>query len=189
MWVKQIAAKVPVISKLEKKLGMLQGLDPVLEGIVSDLDKVTDFSNMIELQKKSGAFSDDEMFDDDKPAESTADLISQIKEQLESAAASNAAAKAARKAAKEAESLDDLESKYGDKAAKKRAIELEKEDDKAAKRKAIELEKEEDKAAKRKAIELEKQEEKSKIDVESDEKVKEAQAEAQKKVELAEKKA
>ena len=37
-WVKQIAQKVPQISKLEKKLGMLQGLDPVLEGIVSDLD-------------------------------------------------------------------------------------------------------------------------------------------------------
>ena len=46
-WVKQIAQKVPVISKLEKKLGMLQGLDPVLQGIVTDLDKVTDFSNII----------------------------------------------------------------------------------------------------------------------------------------------
>jgi|TARA_B110000305_G_C19424469_1_gene632781 hypothetical protein len=43
-WVKQIADKVPQITKLEKKLGMLQGLDPVLEGIVQDLDKVTDYS-------------------------------------------------------------------------------------------------------------------------------------------------
>jgi hypothetical protein len=43
---------------------------------VTDLDKVTDFSNMIELQKKSGVeASDDDMFDE-KPAESTADIIS-----------------------------------------------------------------------------------------------------------------
>jgi hypothetical protein len=38
-----------VITKLEKKLGMLQGLDPVLEGIVADLETVTDFSKMREL--------------------------------------------------------------------------------------------------------------------------------------------
>lgn len=50
-WVKQIAQKVPQITKLEKKLGMLQGLDPVLEGILSDLNRVTDFSNLIKLQK------------------------------------------------------------------------------------------------------------------------------------------
>jgi len=49
-WVKQIANKVPQITKLEKKLGMLQGLDPVLEGIVTDLNKVTDYSGMIKLQ-------------------------------------------------------------------------------------------------------------------------------------------
>jgi len=42
---------VPQITKLEKKLGMLQGLDPVLEGILSDLNKVTDFSTLIKLQK------------------------------------------------------------------------------------------------------------------------------------------
>lgn len=30
---------------------MLQGLDPVLEGIVDDLNKVTDYSAMIKLQK------------------------------------------------------------------------------------------------------------------------------------------
>lgn len=50
-WIHQIAKKVPQITKLEKKLGMLQGLDPVLEGILSDLNKVTDFSNLIKLQK------------------------------------------------------------------------------------------------------------------------------------------
>lgn len=76
-WVKQIAQKVPVISKLEKKLGMLQGLDPVLEGIVSDLDKVTDFTNMIELQKKSGGSED--IFGDETPNESTEDIINTIK--------------------------------------------------------------------------------------------------------------
>jgi len=52
-WVKNIAAKVPQITKLEKKLGMLQGLDPVLEGIVSDLDRVTDYSAIIKLQKEA----------------------------------------------------------------------------------------------------------------------------------------
>ena len=30
---------------------MLQGLDPVLEGIVADLEKVTDYSNLIKLKK------------------------------------------------------------------------------------------------------------------------------------------
>ena len=48
-WVSQIAKKVPVITQLEKRLGMLQGLDPVLESIVADLDQVTDFSHMITL--------------------------------------------------------------------------------------------------------------------------------------------
>jgi hypothetical protein len=50
-WIHKIAQKVPQITKLEKKLGMLQGLDPVLEGILSDLNKVTDFSTLIKLQK------------------------------------------------------------------------------------------------------------------------------------------
>jgi len=45
-WVKEIAEKVPVITKLEHKIGMLQGLDPVLENIVKDLDLVTDFRSM-----------------------------------------------------------------------------------------------------------------------------------------------
>lgn len=160
-WVKQIAQKVPVISKLEKKLGMLQGLDPVLEGIVADLDKVTDFSSMIELQKKSGAFDEDSLFNEpaDVSSESTEDLISNIKKQLESASKSSSEAKVAKKAAVEAEQMEDLEKKYSDKEAKK---------------KAIDQEKQEDKESKKKAIDQEKSEEKSKIDVESDEKVKEA---------------
>jgi len=47
--VRQIAKKVPVITQLEKKLGMLQGLDPVMETIVHDLDMVTDFRGMGKL--------------------------------------------------------------------------------------------------------------------------------------------
>jgi hypothetical protein len=31
---------------------MLEGLDPVLESVVKDLENVTDFSNIIEMQKK-----------------------------------------------------------------------------------------------------------------------------------------
>lgn len=36
---------------------MLQGLDPVLEGILGDLNRVTDFSNMIKMQKERKANS------------------------------------------------------------------------------------------------------------------------------------
>ena len=72
-WVKLITQKIPQITKLEKKLGMLQGLDPVLEGILKDLNRVTDFSEMIKLQKKqaAAAVSDSEESDDDakKPVE------------------------------------------------------------------------------------------------------------------------
>ena len=45
-WVKEIADKVPQITKLEHKIGMLQGLDPILENIVKDLDAVTDFRSL-----------------------------------------------------------------------------------------------------------------------------------------------
>jgi hypothetical protein len=51
-WVNQIAHKIPVINKLEKKLGMLQGLDPVMETIVHDLNSVTDFRFMKALNAK-----------------------------------------------------------------------------------------------------------------------------------------
>lgn len=35
-----------MITKLEHKIGMLQGLDPILENIVNDLDSVTDFRSL-----------------------------------------------------------------------------------------------------------------------------------------------
>lgn len=41
-----IADKVPVINQLERKIGMLEGLDPVLENIVTDLNAVTDFRSL-----------------------------------------------------------------------------------------------------------------------------------------------
>jgi hypothetical protein len=63
---------------------MLQGLDPVMEGIVTDLEKVTDFSNLIKMNNSwfakhhkavdSGSESDEENAptgndsDDDKPS-------------------------------------------------------------------------------------------------------------------------
>lgn len=62
-WVSLISQKVPQITKLEKKLGMLQGLDPVLEGILSDLNRVTDYSNLVKLQKSARGV---EVADDDE---------------------------------------------------------------------------------------------------------------------------
>ena len=55
-WIHQISTKVPQIRKLEHKLGMMQGLDPVLEDIVSDLNSVTDFSTMNKLKAKEEIF-------------------------------------------------------------------------------------------------------------------------------------
>ena len=122
-WVKQIAQKVPVISKLEKKLGMLQGLDPVLEGIVQDLDKVTDFSGMIQMTKPC---DDDEIPLAESPSETTTDIISSIKDQLEAASKNSIEAKAAKKAAEEAETLEDLQKKYTKKQEEKKAEEIKK---------------------------------------------------------------
>ena len=156
---------------------MLQGLDPVLEGIVTDLDKVTDFSGMIQLGKRSHPLYDDDglpqapllgspfldaplsgspyldaPLPDTAPGESTYDIISTIKGQLESASKNTSEAKAAKKAAEEAGTLEDLQKKYAKKQEEEKKIE----------------------------------EKKTAIDVESDEKVKEAEAEAKKKVANAE---
>ena len=92
---------------------MLQGLDPVLEGIVTDLDKVTDFSGMIQLGKRSHIDDDDMVplaplmgspyldapLPDTAPGESTYDIISAIKGQLESASKNTSEARAAKIAA------------------------------------------------------------------------------------------
>ena len=129
---------------------MLQGLDPVLEGIVADLDKVTDFSGMIQMSKPC---DDDEIPLVESPSESTSDIISSIKDQLEAASKNSIEAKAAKKAAEEAETLEDLQKKYAKKQEEKKAEEVKK----------------------------------TKLDIESDEKVQEAEAEAKKKVTEAEK--
>jgi len=55
-WVHQISKKVPEIRTLENKLGMMQGLDPVLEDIVSDLNTVTDFSSLEKLKERKELF-------------------------------------------------------------------------------------------------------------------------------------
>lgn len=55
-WVHQISKKVPEIRTLENKLGMMQGLDPVLEDIVADLNTVTDFSSLMKLKEKKELF-------------------------------------------------------------------------------------------------------------------------------------
>ena len=64
-WVKQIAKKIPTIKKLEKKLGMLEGLDPIMETIVNDLEKVTDFRNLLRLNKEQGINQGPPGFDND----------------------------------------------------------------------------------------------------------------------------
>ena len=102
---------------------MLQGLDPVLEGIVADLDKVTDFSGMIQMSKPC---DDDEIPLVESPSESTSDIISSIKDQLEAASKNSIEAKAAKKAAEEAETLEDLQKKYAKKQEEKKAEEVKK---------------------------------------------------------------
>ena len=50
---------------------MLQGLDPVLEGILSDLNRVTDFTQLVKLQQagKAAAADEEEQADEDMPVE------------------------------------------------------------------------------------------------------------------------
>ena len=46
---------------------MLQGLDPVLEGILSDLNKVTDFSTLLKLQDEhKSKLAEQDTKDDDE---------------------------------------------------------------------------------------------------------------------------
>ena len=143
-WVQQIAKKVPVITQLEKRLGMLQGLDPVLEGIVADLDQVTDFSHMITLKSEQI----DNMDELPPPKETNED------DQEE------AASKMVTKAAKQAEAKADKDQEVSD--AKQKAKDAEKEEESLKKEKAKEAEKEEEADAKEKAKEAEKEEEKEK---------------------------
>lgn len=50
--VKSITSKVPIVQSLEKRLDIMQGLDPVMDGILEKMQEVTDNSNLRLLQKE-----------------------------------------------------------------------------------------------------------------------------------------
>jgi len=43
---------VPIVQSLEKRLDIMQGLDPVMDGILQRMMEVTDNSNLKHLQKE-----------------------------------------------------------------------------------------------------------------------------------------
>ena len=49
-WVKNITNKVPVVKGLEKRLEIMQNLDPIMDGILEKMEMVTDNSNLRALQ-------------------------------------------------------------------------------------------------------------------------------------------
>lgn len=49
-WVNSITHKVPIVQNLEKRLDIMQGLDPVMDGILERMQMVTDNSHLKELQ-------------------------------------------------------------------------------------------------------------------------------------------
>ena len=49
-YVANITAKVPVIRNLEKRLDIMQGLDPLMDGILERMQEVTDNSYIRQLQ-------------------------------------------------------------------------------------------------------------------------------------------
>ena len=49
-WVSDIRNKVPIVQNLEKRLNIMQGLDPVMDGILEKMYEVTDNSNLHALQ-------------------------------------------------------------------------------------------------------------------------------------------
>ena len=52
-WVETIAQKVPVVQDLEKRLDIMQGLDPLMDGILKEMHDCTDNSRLELLQKKA----------------------------------------------------------------------------------------------------------------------------------------
>ena len=49
-YVANITSKVPVIRNLEKRLDIMQGLDPLMDGILERMQEVTDNSYIRQLQ-------------------------------------------------------------------------------------------------------------------------------------------
>ena len=49
-YVANITAKLPVIRNLEKRLDIMQGLDPLMDGILERMQEVTDNSYIRQLQ-------------------------------------------------------------------------------------------------------------------------------------------
>lgn len=49
-WMGNIAGKVTVVKDLEKRLDIMQGLDPLMDGILEKMNEVTDHSNLRKIQ-------------------------------------------------------------------------------------------------------------------------------------------
>jgi hypothetical protein len=41
-----VAEKVPLVQSLEKRLDIMQGLDPLMDGIIEKMSQVTDHTNL-----------------------------------------------------------------------------------------------------------------------------------------------
>jgi hypothetical protein len=52
-WVTDIRTKVPIVQNLEKRLNIMQGLDPVMDGIIEKMSEVTDNSTLRSLQQQA----------------------------------------------------------------------------------------------------------------------------------------
>jgi len=48
-WVANVAQKVPLVQSLEKRLDIMQGLDPLMDGIIEKMNQVTDHSNLRQI--------------------------------------------------------------------------------------------------------------------------------------------
>ena len=128
-WVHQISKKVPEIRTLENKLGMMQGLDPVLEDIVSDLNTVTDFSSLAKLKETK------EMFDIRADEEDEERQIANLRETLaagDEQAAPTSSAPVSKILRETAADVEDADTVFDSKAAKKAAVRAEEAEEGAA---------------------------------------------------------
>ena len=48
-WMTTISSKVPVVLGLQKRLDIMQGLDPIMDGILDKMNDVVDNSNLRNL--------------------------------------------------------------------------------------------------------------------------------------------